>query len=182
VHGTRTTRRELAPSEAAKQLVALRKAGGNLTTSKVGEFRQQISAYAAKQQRKRHQQAGSSNGPTPERLAKGDLAVRPIYGSQGFIEGHRYVRRTGAEEVNKQIGKHWSKTLTNALVRFAKDAADYEDVVGITIAAHTEIASGVTVVMWKPRSARSDMSLCGIACASSKCRTKSIIWSCFDAS
>jgi hypothetical protein len=128
VHGTRSTRRVLAPSEAASKLVAARKAGKDLTTAKVGDLRQQISAYAAKQQKRRP--VVSNHGPTPERLAKGDLGIRPLHGPDGFISSVNYDRKR--IDVVGRFAKSWAPEVQKAFEQFAIDA-HVGDVKHITI-------------------------------------------------
>jgi len=117
LHGTIKPRRVLAPSEAATRLIESRKARKDLTTARVGELKQQISAYTAKQRKSR---TATGVQPTPERLAKGDLATRPVHGPDGFVASVNYDRKR--VDVVSRFAKSWAPEIVKAFEQFAADA------------------------------------------------------------
>ena len=76
---------------------------------------EQISIATAKANQRRERR--SANRPTPERLAKGDLAVTPRYAPSGFVESVNYAPR----ELLKRYEKGWPPAISNAFEQFVID-------------------------------------------------------------
>jgi hypothetical protein len=78
----------------------------------------EISAYTDKQKKKAKEKPPIDNGPTRERLAKGDLMLITTYNAQGFEDGNQYQVCAYVDVAKKYIEEGEVK----ALETFARNA------------------------------------------------------------
>lgn len=106
-------RRVLTASEAAQRIHEARR-----KTRTLAPYEQQavveISAYADRMRRECERV-----GPTPERLAKGDVSRRPVHNANGIVVSHNHAKRL---DVSTQIGKTWPAAINRAFEQFVADA------------------------------------------------------------
>jgi hypothetical protein len=88
------------------------------TKERIAKIADEVQAIQADKTRQRSGRHENSTLPTPERLAKGDLALAPVYNAQGFEEGRQYQSHAPIEAVKKYIEEEEFA----ALSRFAVNA------------------------------------------------------------